>query len=450
MDVSAPASWTAPSDAPAEPVEPWLADFGDQVLVALVDEALGRNFDLRAAAARVAAARARARIERADLFPSVEADLSAARRRSSTTGTSGTTANSFDLGGELRWELDLWGRLGNAARAAVLEAEGERADYHAARLSLAANVARAWFETIEADQQVRLAEKTVESFENSRETIEQQYRSGIGNALDVRLARENVATARSRFSNRLQELDGARRSLEVLLGRYPGAAVEVRRDLPAVKREVPVGLPSELLNRRPDLVAAERRLVATEHRVSEARANRLPSLRLTTSGGVASRELRDLLDWDALVWSLVGGLTQPIFEGGRLKAEEALSRAENHEAWAAYAQVALNAFREVETALAAESRLAEQEEALREAAMELREASVLALDRYRQGLSDIVTLLDTQRRAFNADSALLLTKRQRLQTRIDLYLALGGDFGSERGNGQDDLARWNAIKGTER
>jgi multidrug efflux system outer membrane protein len=258
--------------------------------------------------------------------------------------------------------------------------------------------------------------------------IEERYRAGIVTALDVRLARENEATARSVLAQRRREHDAATRSLEVLLGRYPAGGLRPPAALPAVVRPVPVGLPSELLERRPDLVAARTRLAAADARARAARKNRLPSISLTATGGTASDRLRDLLDWDHLVWSLVSGITQPLFSGGRLSAESALAKARDREALAAYARAALDAFREVEAALNAEGHYTEQERALRTAASESREAASLAAERYGQGLIDIVTLLESQRRAFNAESARLRTVRDRLDNRVDLYLALGGDF----------------------
>nr|VFK04401.1 MAG: efflux transporter, outer membrane factor (OMF) lipoprotein, NodT family [Candidatus Kentron sp. H]VFK04594.1 MAG: efflux transporter, outer membrane factor (OMF) lipoprotein, NodT family [Candidatus Kentron sp. H]VFK07642.1 MAG: efflux transporter, outer membrane factor (OMF) lipoprotein, NodT family [Candidatus Kentron sp. H] len=450
LPVAIPQDWTAPVDAtdritpesnipppsptavdatgapPADDIATsWIADFDDPALPALVAEALGQNFDLKAAAARVKAARARAEQAGAARLPDVAADLSASRAKS---GASGDTSNSFELGANIGWEIDLWDRLGRTAEATLAEVEANRAGYRAARLALAANVARFRFDAIEAEQQLRLADGTVASFEESLKTIEQRYRLGIGAALDVRLARENLATARSGRQVRARDRDVAARSLEILLGRYPAGALDIPQDLPELRQAIPVGLPADLLNRRPDIVEANEKLLATEHRLAAARANRLPDVRLTASGGTASDALRSLMDWDALVWSLVGDLTQPIWKGEELSAQVALAEANQQQAWADYATVVLQAFREVESALTAQTSLTHQAAALRVAQEEAIAAAVLASDRYRQGLSDIVTLLSTQRREFEAKSALLATFRQRLHARIDLYLALGGGF----------------------
>ncbi|MBN2887674.1 MAG: efflux transporter outer membrane subunit [Chromatiaceae bacterium] len=432
----APARWTAQfPQAPGEP-QGWLNDFQAPRLHALVARALAFNYDLQTAVARLEAARAQARIANAPRLPALEANFDAARNKRRIIGSAATASRivtNFDLGATVNWELDLWGRLANAARAAAADAKATQADYRAARLLLAADVSRGWFGAIEAELQVRLADRTAENFRRSLAVIEERYRRGLNTALDVRLARENVASAESTLAVRRRERDAALRALEVLLGRYPAAELVAADSLPKVQAPVPAGLPAALLTRRPDLVAAEYRLTAAGERLKEARKNRLPALRLTASGGTASGELQTLLDGRSSVWSLLAGLTQPLFQGGRLAAEQALTQAERHEAWASYAQAVLTAFREVETALAAEAWYREQEAALRRAAEEAGEAAALALDRYRQGLVDIITLLESQRRAFDAESARLRTARERLNNRVTLYLALGGDFGNPAG-----------------
>jgi outer membrane protein, multidrug efflux system len=194
-------------------------------------------------------------------------------------------------------------------------------------------------------------------------------------------------------------------------------------------------------------VAAALRLDAADLAVSGARKARLPSVRLTGSGGTATEHLRDLLDFDRLVWSLVGGVTEPLFAGGRISAEIALARARDREALAGYARAVLGAFREVETALAAGADYERQEEALNTAASESAEAADLAMERYAQGLVDIVTLLEAQRRAFTAESARLRTVRERLDNRVNLYLALGGDFAHDPGADPERTARLDAEAG---
>lgn len=427
--VAVPADWQA--GAPDGWRGGWLETLGDPALTRLVEDAVAGNFSLQSAASRIQAARARARIAGADPLP--RAQLTAGASRSDQNGggvvdPGNSPSNRFELRGQVSWETDLWGRLSDSTRAARADWQAARADYEAARLSLAANIARRWFDTIAARAQTRLARDTVVSFEQSLATIENRYRQGIGEALDVRLARNNLANARANLSQRRRQQRNGVRELQTLLGRYPAGDMEPPDRLPEVVEPVPAGLPAELLERRADLTAAEARLQATGFRLANAEKNRLPGITLTAGGGTSSDTLRDLVDLDAFVWSLAADLVQPLFQGGRLAAERDLARANDAEALNVYAQTALTAFREVEDALDSETYLADQVAASRIAATEAQAAEELALDQYRRGLTGIITLLESQRRKFNADSALIDVVNQRLQNRINLHLALGGDF----------------------
>ncbi len=378
---------------------------------------------MKATKTRVHTAGARSRIAGAPLLPAVEIAADASRRDSGTS-----IGNSFSLSGTVSWEADLWDRLGNSARAAIYNEKAVLADYRAASLSLAAEVALGWFATIEAHQQEELSIRTGVSFRLALNIIEERYRLGLNSALDVRMARTEVAAADNDVVRSRRDRDALKRRLDVLIGRYPSAEIKAVEHLPHIKNSVPSGLPSELLLRRPDLLAAEFRLSAAGEDLQEAGKNRLPSIRLTATGGLGSSGLGDLLDWDNLIWNLMAGVTQPLFQGGRLKAEEALARSEHAGEWEDYAQAVLVAFREVETALAAEVLYDEQQTFLEEASEESAMAAELALSQYAKGLTDVTTLLQAQRRAFNAKSTSLRTERERLDNRIDLYLALGGDF----------------------
>lgn len=401
----------------------WLNDIEDPYLKLLAIEAIERNHTLQAAKARVQGAAALSRIAGAPLIPASEIGADALRTRSDRE-----TVNSFSLSGTISWEADLWGRLGNGAKAAVYDEKAVHADYNAARLSLAAEVSLAWVAVIEARQQEELAVKTGESFRHALNIIEERYRLGLNTALDVRLARAEVASADNDIVRRRRELDALKRRLEVLTGRYPSAELEATDSLPKIRKPVPPGLPSELLGRRPDLVAAELRLSSAGEKFQQAGKNRLPSIRLTASGGYGSSDLDDLLKADSLVWNFVAGITQPLFQGGRLKAEEALAKSAQAEALEEYAGAVLLAFREVETALAGEALYEEQLIFLDGACRESAIAVELALSQYAEGLTDVNTLLQAQQRAFNAKSTSLRTERERFDNRINLYLALGGDF----------------------
>jgi NodT family efflux transporter outer membrane factor (OMF) lipoprotein len=422
------------------PADEWWTSFGSSDLDGLVDEALERNYDLQAAAAAVEAAAAQARIVGADLKPQIGASLDGGKRQQvfvglpipGTGGVLQSRSSSYSTGLNVSWEPDLWGRLRAGKAAAVADAAAAATDYEGARLSLAGQTAKAWFDVREAELQVELARDTVESRRSSTDRIAARYRRGVASPLDLRLARSNQAEAESAVELRRRQLDAGRRRLETLLGRYPagrvGSAEGAVLELPGVPPPIPVGLPSELVTRRPDLEAAERRLAATGLRVREARRALYPRITLTGSAGTSGAGLQNLVDGDFSVWSLAGSLLQPIFQGGRLRAAVDLSESIRDQALAAYAQGVLRAFAEVETALAAERLLSAEAEAAARATEESKAAERLAEDRYLAGLGDYLTILESQRRAFLAESRLLTLRALLLTNRVDLHLALGGDF----------------------
>jgi NodT family efflux transporter outer membrane factor (OMF) lipoprotein len=443
LDAVTPPSWMAVAERARAGTVPttWWEELDDPTLDVLVGEAFAHNHDLAAAASRVAAAEAEARIAGADLYPSLGAAASAARERNVYTGIPipsdpagpsdeplSSTSNRFGVSLDVSWEIDLWGRLRSTAAAAKAELAAARIDYAGVRLSLAAQTAKAYFAVVEAREQLALAEETLTSYRVTAEQVQARYERGTRSPLDLRLALTQVAAAESRVTARRSAFERTRRQLEVLLGRYPGAELAAAGSLDHRTPSVPAGLPAELLGRRPDLAAAERRLYAADKRVRAARAALLPRVGLTGSAGQVSEEIADLLDGSFGVWSLAANLTQPIFQGGRLRAGVDLAAARAAGAQAEYAALALRAFAEVETALADEALLASLVASLAEAAKQSTAAESLADQRYLGGLESYVTVLAAKRSSLDARSALIDAKRQRLETRIDLYLALGGGF----------------------
>lgn len=441
MGVPLPEQWTAPVEADTiageVTTDPWWESFGDPTLNQLVQEALINNRDLREAAFRVEAALAQARIANAALRPQVDFLQDGRRANQRFVGLPipglenrvlNTTSSQVGISLNLSWELDLWGRLGAAKAATLADLEATAIDYRAAQLSLAAQTAKAWFAVLETQEQVGVARATLEASTNTRKRVENRFEGGLANSLDLHLARADEALARSGVEVRLQQLDSAKRQLEALLGRYPGARIETVDGLPETIESVPAGLPSDLLERRPDLLAAKLRVTASAARVAEARAAQLPRFSLTTSLGTTSNELDSLLDGDFSIWSLASNFLQPVFQGGRIRAQILSAEASLDSVLASWAQRAFDALTEVESALAGEMFLARQEEALKIAARESHTATRLAEERYRSGLVDFLFVLASQERAFAAENQLLAARRQRLDARVDLYLALGGGF----------------------
>lgn len=431
---SVPSKWSGAPKIPNKAATGWLGDFGNGELTRLVDEAITRNPDLRATGARVAQARAQVRIAGADLWPQVATDFNG-RRNQSASGQRfvgvGQRSNRFELGLDVSWEVDFWGRIKDQRGAAVADAEAAAEDLHAARLSLAANVVKAAVTLVESKEQVRLAEDNVKTRSTHLQIVERQLERGLDSdraALDVSLSRADLARAEESLALRKRASDEARRVLEVFLGAYPAGREPGLSSLPTVKRAVPAGLPSEVLLRRPDIRAAERRLESSLREESAAKKAFLPRFNLTGGTGLSTEDLSFLFDQGSVIWSVAGNVAQQVFQGGRIKANVDLARARYDEALALYASTATTAFKEVESALSAEAYLLEQEAALERASTEAARSVQLATGQYERGLVDILTLLDAQQRAFDAKSALAVIKAQRLRNRADLHLALGGDF----------------------
>jgi len=437
LDVAAPETWSAPVALPESPGGDWWAYFGDPGLDGTIGQALERNFSLEAAAARIETARAQARIAGAPALPTAEVGLNRTRQRNNFIGLPipgredevlSTINTNIGLSLNVAWEPDVWGRVRASRLASTAELQAAEADLTGARLSLTGQVAKAWFAAIEAARQVGVAGASLESYRLSADRVRARFESGVRPSLDLRLALTEVSRAESNLEQRRQQLDAAKRQLETLMGQYPEGAYALAEDLPRCPRGVPAGLPSELVHRRPDLQAAERRLLAADARIAQSRADLRPRFNLTGATGTATNRFQDLLSGDLLVWSLLSGVTQPLFNNGRLKAQVSQNEAAAREAAALYEDAVLTAYREVETALAADAYLAEQEAALEAATRQAIAAEQLAQQRYRAGLADIITLLQSQRTALDSESALLNLRRARLDNRVDLHLALGGGF----------------------
>ena len=304
-------------------------------------------------------------------------------------------------------------------------------DLSASRLSLSGQVAKAWFAAVEARRQVGLARATLESYHTSVARVRERFERGLRPSLDLRLALTEVDRAKALVAQRQAQVDSSIRQIEILLGRYPSGAYALAEDLPDLPVHIPGGLAvGTRSSPRPDLKTVEQELLASDARVAQSRANLRPRFNLTSQFGTASNQLQDLMNGNLMAWNLIGGLLHPIYNRGRLKAGIARDEALVMETMARYESSLLRAYGEVEIALAAEDILARQEDALVAATEKSLAARDLAEDRYRRGLADIITVLSSQRTALDSESQLLALRRQRLDNRVDLHLALGGGFES--------------------
>lgn len=414
----------------------WIDDFGNKRLKALVREAVDQNYNLASGGSRVGQVLERARIANANRIPSLDGGINSSRSQTLRGAAFRTvTASNYNLTLDISWEVDIWGRVKNLRDAQLDLAVAETNIYEWSRLSLAATVVKTALEIAESRQQITLTRRNLRSLETNLDILDSKLEAGGGDdrtALEISLSRADIARAKSNILIEERQIDGSRRSLEILLGRYPKGTIDTLSTLPRMGRKIPAGLPSELLLRRPDMIAAEFQVDAKLKDLAATRKALLPSIRLTGRTGTSTTNVfEDLFDIKNLIWNVGGNLARPIYAGGSLKSDIRLDEYERDELVAKYANDALTAFREVETALAAEGYLLNQMSALQVAVTEARRAEKLSLSQYEKGLVDIITLLESQRRYFNAQSSLLQVKLQLLSNRVDLYLALGGDFDHE-------------------
>ncbi len=414
--------WTASGAAEGRVTDGWLATFRDPALEGLVAEALAYNADLRVAAARVEQAAGYARAAGAAIYPAVSL---LARGGGPMWGD-----NPDFRGGVVSasWELDLWGRVRAERAAGAAQYAAAEADYLYGRQSLAALVAKSWFLATEARMQTAIAEDMVRAAEQLAQIARERRRVGVGDEYDVAVAEASLGTFRDTLRNLQFGYEQARRALEVLLGRYPGATLEAAAELPAMPPPVPAGLPSELLERRADVIAAERRVAAAFNRTEEAKAARLPKISLTVSGSNISSDLFVLQDRDNPVWSAGASLLAPIYQGGALQAQVEIRSAAQKQALADYARIGLRAFSEVENALAGEFALAAREHILVQAVADNARAVELAQVRYRVGATDLRAVSQQQLALLATRTTLLRVRSEARVQRVNLHLALGGSF----------------------
>ncbi len=421
-----PAAWAAAQESVGDVEVGWIASFDDETLTKLVREAQENNKNIQAAAANVERSWALAKQAGAALSPTV--NLTAGGSQSGGVDGSGRGSGSASLGLQVNWELDVWGRVRSGQQAAAASAESTEADFLYSQHSLAAAVARSYFLAIEAGVQADVARNTFDALTQTNRIVNVQHENGLATAQDLALSKSDLATSKATLAAAEGSQRDALRALEVLLGRYPGADLDVRTSLPATPPPPPAGVPSEILERRPDIVAAERQVAAAFNSLDQAKAAKLPAISLTSTIGGASNDLSNILNPSNIAWTVGGNLLAPLFDGGARQAQVDISSAEQKQAVAAYGQAALEAFSEVETNLDQSTVLRERETSLNEAASQSAEALRIAQLRYNEGESDLLDVLTIQQRVFSTESNLVSVQRARLEQRVNLNLALGGSW----------------------
>ena len=423
-----PPAWSSTPNA-VKVDDSWLKSFGDDRLEAVVAEAIANNLDLRQSAAQVEAARQSVIVVGAKLRPQVTALLSAATTRSTDKDVTQQNQSSTVLPG-VAWEVDVWGRLRAQQDASRKNYEAIALDYAFARQSLAATTGKSWYQAIETRQLLDLAEESVTIYTKLLELVNVRRAAGKVADLDVAEAGYQLDEAKTQLAIAQGLYIDARRTLEVLIGRYPAGELKIAEAFAPLPAPIGSGLPSALLERRPDIVAAERRVLAAFRTQEAAKLALLPSFSFTVEGGRLSDPLLSVLGLNPWLIHAVAGMFVPVYQGGALRAQIKIATANEEQSVAYFGGVALSAFAEVETGLTNEQlfdqRLPYTEDAVRDHSEAVRVANL----RYKAGSMDLLSVLQLQEGQLQSQADLIKLRNAQLGNRINLHLALGGSFDS--------------------
>jgi NodT family efflux transporter outer membrane factor (OMF) lipoprotein len=402
-------------------VQSFLAEQNNPLLLPMLNEALQNNQSLRQSAYKLAQAGLNVHIAQSDFWPELNTSFEAGRSASPNNAS----ADSFELSASMTYELDLWGALSDAEKQAKLEYLSARASYEESQLQLIADVLSAYIDVSTAQQRQSLFLERVNASKANLDIIERGYRSGLTESLDVYLARNDLSSDQTSLAEIQQTLRENKHGLERLLGRMPTGAISVSLPLAMPNDEVALGIPSDIMTTKPAIQSQWYSLLAEDAALAIAHKNRFPSVNLRANVGKSSSELSELLSGE-LAWSLLGGITAPLFNAGRLEALESTQLLEVKSTEQEYIRTVHDAMLSVENALTREGSLLTQYEATEVAAYNAKVAQTLALEQYQSGLVTYTTVLEAQARNINAQNNLITIASQRIINRIQLHVALGG------------------------
>ncbi len=433
-----PLAWPSEADTAAVRAD-WVDALKDDLLSGLIDEAIANNFELARLAEGVTQARAAMQITGATRWPSLSAGLDGSRRYQGAGGLtrvgqvalpaqSGGSSDSFGVSLGINWEVDFLLRLADDQRRAGLEFLARESGYEWARTGLVADVAGAYYVYREASQLLRLFERRLVNLSANLDIVESGYRQGINEALDVYLARSVLEQQRAQVAAQDALVTQSIIRLQRLLGKVPDGDMPLGEDLEVVADTIPVGLPSELVARREDLREAWLALLAADANVAVAHKNRFPRLSLVANTSDTTRDFDELLASSDLAWSLATSLTVPLFDAGRLKAAEQAARSRARQAEQVYMDRVGAAFAEVHQAIDQHASLRSRHVAFAASSKSATAAAELSFEQYQRGLTPYVTVLESERRAFDAQATRVRLEAELLRNRVALHRALGGDW----------------------
>ena len=428
--VDTPPGWRlSENDARDTANTTWWTQFNDPVLNALVDESVRANKDLLIATARIEEYAGRLGVTRADLFPQFGLGYSAAQQKNTLPGsvTKGTY-NSYETLISASWEIDLWGKIrrqSEAARAQLIASEEGR---RGVLLTLVAGVAGGYINLRDLDRQLEIATSTANTRAASYALFQDRYAGGVISILELSQNKSQYDEALASIPPLEKAIAQQENALSILLGRNPGPIVRGKNIDELLAPSVPEGLPSTLLERRPDIRAAEQQLIAANALIGAARAAYYPSISLTGVFGVASGNLSNLFNSSSKVWQYAGAINMPIFTAGKIGSQVDVAEAQQQQALFSYQKAIQNAFREVNDALIDQDRMRAQLAAQRQQVESLQQYADIARLRYDNGYTSYIEVLDAERSLFQAQLQFTQTQQKQLQAMIDLYKAMGGGW----------------------
>jgi multidrug efflux system outer membrane protein len=440
-DLEPPSQFRGVQAAAAESMAdlPWWQVFDDQVLHSLIREGIARNLDLRIASARVVEARALAGIAKSYLYPEVNVGVGYSAEQKSRVGDPQLTEEAVPnrlyqnvaLSGTLSWELDLFGRLRRGQEAAFAQYLASEQGRRAVVMTLVGDIASTYFFLRELDLELEIAKRTLKANDDTVAYYTTRFKGGVSNRLEVDQAKANRAVTAASIPGLERQIALAENALAVLLGRPPAAIPRAGGLGDRLPPNVPAGLPASLLERRPDVVAAEQLLVAANANVGAAKALFYPTITITGSMGAVSSGLTNFLTPESMIWSLASGLFQPLYNGGRIKRNYEASLARFDQAVAQYQRAALNGYREVADALVSIEKYGAQRAEYELGVEALRDAVQLSRSRYDTGLSSYLEVLIADQQLFQQELRLAEARGEQWRSLALLYRALGGGWQPE-------------------
>ena len=403
----------------------WLSQLDNPQVYQLVKKAFAANHQFAMQAYALEISEQQLLVSGSQLWPELDLAFRSGRNKDNQTDR---YANSNSVNLNLRYEADIWGKLSDADRISNYNYLAQKSSFEQYKQQLVVNVLTTWFSVIEAEKLLTLYRSRVKNSKQNLAIIESGYRSGLTAALDVYLTRNDLNNELTRVSEQETVKTKLIRQLERLIGEYPKGELLVNANLPLLTHDIPVGLPSELISRKPELKASWYQLLSQDAGLAYAHKQRFPSIILSGSIGDANADVGDLLSGSSLAWSLLGSVSAPIFNAGRLKANEEKTRLALKQGEQLYLDTLYSAFSEVENAITTEKSLKQRYYTMLAAQENAKIASTVSFEQYQSGLVSYTTVLEAQKRSFEAQTTLIKIKNQLIANRINLHFSLGGDF----------------------